>query len=135
MERTSILTVLLLADAQDYPSLTLVNGLPDTSSMIAHFQAVPMVLERADFQERTEDTPHGQILQVSIRAMIHRDSDYYSQYANKRVMAYVETANGEAYLWGSNEYPMSFDYERDSGAGNADERFTTLRMSLTQPIL
>jgi hypothetical protein len=134
MERTSLLTVLLLADATSYSSLTLVNGLPDTNSMTAHFKAVPMVLERADFQERTEDTPQGQILRVSIRAVIHRDSSYYTNYPNRRVIAYVETANGERYLWGSNEYPMTFDYQRDSGAGNADDRFTQLTMELVQPI-
>lgn len=134
MERTSILTVLLLADATSYSSLTLVNGLPDTNSMLAHFKAVPLVLERADFQERTEDTPQGQILRVSIRASIHRDSTYYTNYLNRKVIAYVETANGERYLWGSNEYPMTFDYQRDSGAGNADDRFTQLTMELVQPI-
>lgn len=134
MERTSILTVLLLADAKSYPSLTLVNGLPDTGSMVAHFKAVPMVLERADFKEKTEDTAQGQILRVSVRAAIHRDSTYYQDYANKRVIAYVETANGEKYLWGSDQYPMSYDYDRDSGAGNSDDRFTTLMMELVQPI-
>ena len=134
MERTSILTVLLLADATSYPSLTLVNGLPDTGSMVAHFKAVPMVLERADFKEKTEDTPQGQLLRVSVRAAIHRDSTYYTNYPNRRVIAYVETANGEKYLWGSNAYPMTFDYERDSGAGNSDDRFTQLTMELVQPV-
>lgn len=135
MERTSILTVLLLADAQDYPLLTLVNGLPDVTSMTTYFQAVPMVLEKADFKERTEDTPQGQVLRVNVRANIHRDSDYYQLFVHKKVIAYVETANEERYLWGSDEYPMNFTYERDSGAGNADDRYTTLSMDLVQPIL
>jgi hypothetical protein len=124
-----------LAEATDYPALTLVNGLPDAGSMVAHFTAVPMVQERADFQERTEDSAQGQLHSVSIRANTHRDSTFYSLFANKKVIAYVETANGEMYLWGSDAYPMSYDYERDSGAGNSDDRFTTLRMSMTAPIL
>jgi hypothetical protein len=134
MERTSLLTVLLLADAKSYPSLTLVNGLPDTNSMIAHFKAVPFVLERAEFNEKTEDTPQGQLLRGSIRAMIHRDSTFHQDYVNKRVIAYLETANGEAYLWGSDQYPMSFDYDRKSGMTHSDERFTTLMMELVAPI-
>ena len=134
MERTSLLTVLLLADAKSYPNLTLVNGLPDTNSMIAHFKAVPTVLERADFNEKTEETAQGQILRVSIRAMIHRDSNFFQDWVNKRVIAYVETANGEAYLWGSDQYPMTFDYERKSGMSHADERYTTLIMELVSPI-
>lgn len=135
MERTSILTVLLLAEAKDYPSLVLVNGLPDVTSMTTYFTAVPMALERADFKERTEDSAHGQLHQVTIRANTHRDSDFYLTFANKKVIAYVETANGEQYLWGSDDYPLSYDYERDSGAGNGDDRYTTLNMAMVAPIL
>lgn len=134
MERTSILTVLLLAEAKDYPSLVLVNGLPDVTSMTTYFTAVPMAQERADFKERTEDSAHGQLHQVTIRANTHRDSTFYLDFANKKVMAYVETSNGEKYLWGTDAYPLSYDYERDSGAGNGDDRYTTLNMAMVAPV-
>jgi hypothetical protein len=134
MERTSLLTVLLLSDVANYPSLTLVNGLPDANSMVDYFKAVPFVTERASFTERTEDSPHGQLVTHSIQADIHRDATDYGDYANRRVMAYLETANGELLFVGSTSYPLSYEYERASGSGNSDERFSTLRMAVTMPV-
>lgn len=134
MERTSIITRLMLSKASNYNSLTLVGGLPDAVSLTTYFTAIPYVTERADFQERTEDSPQGSILSVAIRAAIHRDATEHLTFANTRIMAYIETANGEKHLFGSDSYPLTYDYERDSGAGNADDRFTTLRMTLTQPV-
>lgn len=124
----------MLADAKDYSALTLVNGLPNAASISDYFHTVPHVLEKADFKERTEDNPQGQLEQIDIRANLHRDADFYLGFKHKQVIAYVETSNGEQLLIGSADYPLSYNYERDSGAANGDTRETTLTMSLIRPI-
>lgn len=134
MERTSIITALLLTDATNYPSLTLVDGLPDASSLIANFKAVPMVLEKAELTEKTADHPQGQLVECSLRAAIYRDSEFYREFLAKRVVAYLETANGERMLIGTDQIPLSYEYDRTSGAANSDTRDTTLLMGLTKPV-
>lgn len=134
MERTSLITRLLIGKASDYSSLTLESGLPNAASLTAYFQEVPLVLEQADVKERTEDSPQGQIRRIDIRANIHRDSDFHRNFIHQEVMAYYETANGEHELVGNDAYPLSYNYERDSGAGNADNRFTTLLLSEILPV-
>ncbi len=134
MERTSIITVLLLADAADYDQLTLVNGLPDAQSMIDHFSAADLVLEKSRLKETTADSDHGQLVSHEISAAIYRDSTFHEGYVHKEVLAYVETANGEKYLLGSPDYPLSYNYDRNSGESAADIRDTRLIMGVTQPV-
>lgn len=128
MERTSLITALYIADAKDYSSLTLVAGLPDAASLSSYFEKVPLVMERADFREASEDTDQGELLDIAIRANIYRDSDFYLDFSKKLVMVYLETSNGEKHFFGSNTQPLFFRYTRDSGAANSDTRETTLLM-------
>lgn len=134
MERTSLITRLMVADAQIYAQLTLVNGIPDADSLAAHFSEAPLVLEGADLREKTEDTDQGQVLGQTVRAQIHRDEPFYKLHANRQVLLYLEMANGEIHFLGSQAYPMLYLYERDSGAGNADSRHTQLNYSVAVPL-
>jgi hypothetical protein len=134
MERTSIITRLYLADAKDYESITFIDGLPDSESLETVFDKVPFALERADFREATEDTDQGQMLDISIRANIYRDSFIYRNFSNKHVLAYLETANGEKHFFGSAHNPLEFRYTRDSGSTNSDSRDTTLLLGQKIPL-
>lgn len=126
MERTSIITRLFLADAKSYNSIILVDGLPDASSLNEYFDQVPIALERADFREATEDSDQGELLDISIRANIYRDSDFYKDFTKKFVLVYLETANAEKHFFGSADHPLTYRYTRDSGSTNSDSRDTTL---------
>ncbi len=134
MERTSIITVLLLADAADYDQLTLVDGLPDAQSMVDHFSAADLVLEKSQIRESTSDSDQGQLVNFEVSAAIYRDSNFHEGYAHKEVLAYVETSNGEKYLLGSPDYPLSYNYDRNSGESAADVRDTRLIMGVTKPV-
>lgn len=134
MERTSIITSLYLAKASDYPSVTLVNGLPNANSLAQFFYKAPLVIERSDLRETNEDSDQGELLDIAIRANIYRDSQYHLLFSNKLVLAYIETANGEKYFFGSKENPLIYRYNRDSGATNEDSRFTTLSLGLKLPL-
>jgi hypothetical protein len=134
MERTSLITRLMVADIEKYPQVTLVNGIPNDESLAAHFSEASLVQEGADFREKTEDTDHGQVLVQTVRAQMHRDSNFYKLYANRQVMLYIETANGEVHFFGSAANPMNYGFERDSGAGNTDRRHTQLSYSVTVPV-
>jgi len=134
MERTSIITVLLLADAADYDQLTLVDGLPDAQSMVDYFSAADLVLEKSQIRETTEDTDQGQLLNYEVNAAIYRDSSFHEGYVHREVLAYVETSNGEQYLLGSPDYPLSYNYTRNSGESVADVRDTRLIMGVTLPV-
>lgn len=134
MERTSIITVLLLADAADYASLTLVNGLPDTDSLVDYFHTADLVLERNRLNEATSDSPQGQLVEYSLQVAVHRDSDYHRTFTHKKVLAYIETSNGEQYFLGSPDYPLSYTYQRSSGQSVSDTRETQLNLSVTLPV-
>jgi hypothetical protein len=128
MERTSLITAMYIADSSAYPFITFVNGLPNAGSLETYFEKVPLVLEKADLRESTEDSDQGLLTDISIRANIYRDSDYYRQFKNSFVLAYLETANEEKYFYGSLKNPLSYQYTRDSGTANADQRETSLLM-------
>jgi hypothetical protein len=135
MERTSIITSLYLALSKDFPSLTLTtHGFPNSDSLLQYFKKVPHILEKADLKETVRITDHGDILDISIRANIHRDSDYYQDFAGQYVLAYITTSNGEQHFFGSNSNPLSFQYTRDTGAANADSRDTTLILGQVIPL-
>lgn len=134
MERTSIITRLSVALASAYPSLTLVNGLPNAESLATYFDEAPLLIEGADYKEQVTDTDQGQLVSHSIRARIGRDETFYLLHANKLVILYLEMVNGEKYFLGTNNYPLLYLYDRDSGAGNADTRDTVLTYSQTVPV-
>ena len=134
MDRTSIITRLYVAQASAYPSLTLVDGLPDATSLDTYFDNCPIVLEGADLRESVQDNEQGQLIQYNVRARIGRDSDFYLLHAHRMVLLYIETTNGERHFLGSDDYPLLYLYDRDSGAGNADTRDTVLTYSQTVPL-
>lgn len=134
MERTSLLTRLALASSLDYPDLTLVDGIPDASSLSTYFNEVPIVLEQGSLTEQNEDNSNGDLLNRTIRAAIHRDAEYDLQGPSWRMLAYWETANGEQGLWGTDDSPLRFSYGKNSGSGNADPRYTTIELAQRLPI-
>lgn len=123
-----MITALFLARSSDYGSLTLVNGIPDSGSIDTYFEEVPIVQEKADIKESTQESDQGQLKDISIRANIHRESLYYNEFSNKHVLVYAETANGEKHFLGTVDNPLTFAFTRDTGAGNSDSRETTLLM-------
>ena len=130
MERTSLIIGLRLASSTNYPNLTLVDGLPDASSLSTYFTALDLVPERNDLQEVSEfNQMQGESLQVTIRAHLYRDDNSYANYLNAHLMAYVEMSNGEKYLIGNNQNPLTYSFSRNSGAGNADQRETEIRLT------
>lgn len=135
MERTSIITSIYLALSKDYPFITFTaDGLPDADSLDEYFKKVPHILEKADLKETSRTSDQGDLLDIAIRANIHRDSDYYQNFAGQYVLAYITTANGEQYFFGSSSNPLSFQYTRDTGAANADSRDTTLLLGQVIPL-
>lgn len=134
MERTSLITRLFVAPATAYSSLTLVDGLPDQTSLDSYFDEAPLVLEGADYREEIQDSDQGQVINHTVRARIQRDEDFYQTHANQLVLLYFGTANGEVHFLGSDSNPFLYLYSRDSGAGNADSRETQLTYSQTEAL-
>ncbi|PRY90592.1 hypothetical protein [Mongoliibacter ruber] len=135
MERISLITSLYIGLASHHPQLTLTDGFPSAQDLIDFFKEAPLVLERSDIREESNDTDQGDVISFAVRSTIPRDSDYHSQFAGKEVMAYLTTANGERHFLGSDDTPMTFQYTRDSGAGNADNRETIISLSLQIPLI
>lgn len=96
--------------------------------------AVPHVLEKAELKESTQDTDQGRLMAVDARVNIPRDADFLDTFKEEFALIYIETSNEEQHFFGSLSHPVKMDYARDSGAGNADNRETTLTFSIRFPM-
>jgi hypothetical protein len=134
MERAAIITRLALAPSNTYLLLNMVSDLPDSESLSTYFTEVPLMLEQADIKEILTDTDQGELVEYNIRANTPRESVIHLQFAGTFVLAYIETANGERHLIGTNQVPLQFAYTRDTGAGNGDNRNTSLSLSLSRKL-
>lgn len=121
--------------AADYPALTLVDGYPDASSLTDFFEAVPMVLEASDLSESSEDTPQGELITYQLRTRVGRESDFFRNWIHARCMAAVELANGEKLLVGSADYPLRYQYARNTGAEQTAQSDTTMTFATTVPVI
>jgi hypothetical protein len=125
MERTSIITSLFVSNIINYPSLTL-SPYPIAQNLQDYFIKIPIVLERAEIKESSEDTDQGNLLDIAIRSNVHRESIIPALLAKKLLMVYLETANGEKHFFGTPDNPLIFEFTKNSGATNDDNRETTL---------
>jgi hypothetical protein len=133
MNRTSLITQILLAPPSLFNTITYANGIPEPASREAYFDEVPIVLERAELRETEQDGDQGRLIAVDARANIHRDSDFLDTFKHEFVLIYIETANGEQHFFGSLAHPVKMEYSKTSGASNADNRETTLTFSIQYP--
>jgi hypothetical protein len=135
MERTSIITALYIAKSERYFLIELdAEGLPDNVSLENEFTKLAFVLEKAQLRQNLEDSDQGKLEAIEIRVNVHRESTVHETFGQSFVLVYLETANGEKHFIGTRDYPLSFSYTRDSGAGNADGRETTLEMGMRVPL-
>lgn len=133
-DRISLINEAYLADASDYDSLTLVDGFPNDASLTAFFGEVPLVLEGGELTEGLEDTPHGDLQSIQLRLKIGRDSEFHKDWSHRKLIAAVKMANGEQILLGTDEYPLSYGYDRNSGASATAERDTTMIFQAMIPV-
>ncbi|MFN3802175.1 hypothetical protein [Belliella pelovolcani] len=133
MERTSLITRLLISEADNFDLLDIIDEIPTQASLDTYFLPAPLILEQADLKESSKDSEQGELIERSARANIHRDSDFYKQWIGKELLLYIETANGERHFIGSDEIPVLYSYSRDSGSGNSDSRSTAMIFSQTIP--
>lgn len=133
--RISLCLQIYIGLSSNYPALTLVDGYPNQASLDNFFEAVPMVLEASELIESLEDTAHGDVETYQLRTRVGRESDFWKQWKNQRCMAAVELANGENILVGTNDYPLTYAYNRNSGVQQTSESDTTLTFQTTVPVL
>lgn len=134
MNRTSIITQILLAPPSVYNSITFANGIPDPASRDAHFEEVPHVQEKAELRESVQDSDHGRLMAVDVRANIHRDADFLTTFDEEFALVYIETSNEESHFFGSLVHPVKLEFAKTSGSGNGDNRETTLTFAIRTPM-
>lgn len=132
-EKTSLITGLMVADAQVWNSLTLIDGLPDETSLAVHFVDLEPGPEKAELTESLEATDQGQLVTYTVRAVLGRESPAPPIFRNRRLLIYIETLNGEKYLLGSGEHPMQLTYTRPSGMTVADPNETSIQLQESFP--
>lgn len=133
-DRISLINEAYLADSSSYDSLTLVDGFPTGANLISYFKEVPLVLEGGELAEGLEDTPHGDLNSIQLRLKIGRDSEFHKDWIHRKLIAAVKMANGEQILLGSKAYPLSYGYDRNSGAAATAERDTTMTFQAVIPV-
>lgn len=133
-DRISIITEAYLSDSSNYKLLTLVNDFPTSANLVTYFQEVPLVLEGGELSEGLEDTQQGDLQSIQLRLKIGRDSEFYKDLIHRKLIAAVKMANGEQILLGSGEYPLSYGYDRNSGASATAERDTTMTFQVVIPV-
>lgn len=133
MERTSLITLLMLADAADYDNITLENSLPNAASLAAYFAECPLVLEKATVTANSSQGNHGLLINFNISVNTFRESTFHEDYIDKDVLVYLETSNGEKHFFGTKENPCVFSYNSDSGAALGDPNDNTLNMIYSVP--
>ncbi|AWW31852.1 hypothetical protein DN752_17890 [Echinicola strongylocentroti] len=129
MERTSLITLLMLADATDYADLTFDNDLPDTGSLTSYFTKIPLVLEKAILQCSSNQSNHGMLVESTVQASTFRESKIHQAFADKEILVYLETTNGEKHFLGSNVNPCTITYSEDSGGAVTDSNDNSLSIS------
>jgi hypothetical protein len=133
-DRVSLIIAASFAPASRYASLVLESGFPNPASLEAYFTEIPILLESSDLRENSEDTPHGELLDIKVRLRIGRESSIYRDLVHQRVLLAISTANGEQHLLGTNAYPLRCEYDRDSGASITSPSDTTLTFSAKIPM-
>ncbi len=132
--RIALIVQIYIAESSKFPLLTLEAGYPSMSSIQTHFQEVPMLLEASELTESLTDTPHGDVLEQTIRFRVGRDANFYELWKNKRCIAALELANGERLLIGSQNYPLRYVYTRPIGAQQTTESDSTLTFTTIVPV-
>ena len=133
MERTSIPTRIMVASARHIEDIHLIDGLPDASSLTDYFEDIPLVTEKAELTEESEETDQGLLQNFRLRANIYRDGYIHHKYMTAELLIYIETLDRSAYLLGVEDNYVRLSYAARSGAAVADTNETTLEMSYSRP--
>ncbi|MEX2591862.1 MAG: hypothetical protein WD426_03750 [Anditalea sp.] len=134
MERTSLITRLMVALAADEENIYLEKDLPDTVSLQAYFEDCPYIPEKAEISESTEDTDQGRLITQRISTNIHRDEYFHARYFFPPLLIYIETLNGERIYLGAGDNPARMQYSRQSGAALGDANETNMIFTHTAGI-
>lgn len=134
MERTSLITRLMVALAADEENIHLEKDLPDTVSLQAHFEDCPFIAEKAEISESTEETDQGHLITCRVSTNTHREAYFHSRYFFPPLLIYIETLNGERIYLGSGDNPARMQYSRQSGAALGDTNETNMIFTHTRPV-
>ncbi|MBD3627614.1 hypothetical protein [Cyclobacterium sp.] len=133
MERTSLITLIMVADADLSPDIYLEDDIPDTVSLDTHFELCPFLPERAELTESSEETDQGYLISFRVDTNTPRDEYFHSRYFFRPLLIYIETLNGERHYLGSEEHPCRMEYRRQSAPGISDSNDNTLVFTCTLP--
>lgn len=125
---------MLVAFASDESHIHLVNGLPDSTSLVDFFEFCPFVTEKAELSEETDSNDQGDIVRFSVSANTYRNEAFHAKYAFRHLLIYIVTTSGERVYLGSKQNPVILGYSRRSGSAIADPNETSLNFSHIRPV-
>ena len=134
MEKQSLITCLMVADAANDENIVKVRSIPDSVSLSSYFIPCMFLPEKGEIMESHEDTDQGHLLSYRIKVNIERDDRFHLDFFNKELLLYIETLNGERYYLGSKVNPCKMTYNKKSGASITDNNDTEIVFTHSIPL-
>jgi hypothetical protein len=133
MEKQSLITKLMVADATYESQVVTERYLPDSVSLRAYFETCPFVPEKAEIIEKHENTDHGHLINYTIKVNVDRDDPFHLSFYRRPLLLYIETLNGERYYLGHSGNPCRMEYSRKSGPAITDNNENELTFAHILP--